>query len=609
MSDKNRLNGRKRSNRIVPDTSVIINAILTDLIKSGKLKNSEIIIPELVTSELQAQASKGKEIGFKGLEEIKKLREYEKKKIIKITKFGRRQTLDEIKLAKSGRIDSMITDVAKEYKAVLYTCDYVQKLAAEAEGIETKYFETYKKASMKKIEELMSKDTMSLHLKENVPPMAKRGKPGKFKLIKVRNEPMTKREINDIISEINTAVRYDEAGFFEFGSHGVTVLQLGQMRISIARPPFSDGLEVTIVRPIAKVSLNDYKLSTKLKERLDERSDGILIAGPPGSGKSTFASSLAEFYQNKGKIVKTLESPRDLQVGPEITQYAPLEGDFEKTADVLLLVRPDYTIFDEIRKTSHFKIFSDLRLAGIGMVGVVHATEPIDAIQRFMGRVELGLIPHIIDTIIFIKSGEVKKVYTLRLVVRTPTGMTEKDLARPLVEVRDFETNELEYEIYTYGEENVVIPISKSEQTPIQKLAREKIYDVIKRFDRSAEIIFESDNRVLIKVDNSKISKLIGKKGNMIQSIENKLGMFIDIEPKVSTFGTEVPFVVDETGSSIIFKFKKNLSKKNINFYSGEDYIFSATVGRSNQIKVNKNSEIGKKLLQSIIKNKLMAFV
>ncbi|MCX8176048.1 MAG: ATP/GTP-binding protein, partial [Candidatus Bathyarchaeota archaeon] len=81
-----------------------------------------------------------------------------------------------------------------------------------------------------------------------------------------------------------------------------------------ARPPFSDGLEVTIVKPIVKLKLEDYKLSEKLTARLKEKAEGILIAGPPGSGKTTFASSLAEFYMSQGKIVKTLEAPRDLQV-------------------------------------------------------------------------------------------------------------------------------------------------------------------------------------------------------------------------------------------------------------------------------------------------------
>ena len=64
-----------------------------------------------------------------------------------------------------------------------------------------------------------------------------------------------------------------------------------------------------------------------------------------------------------------------------------------------------------MRNTAHFRLFADLRLSGVGMVGIVHATSPIDAIQRFIGRIELGVIPQIIDTVIFIKSGNIEKVF------------------------------------------------------------------------------------------------------------------------------------------------------------------------------------------------------
>ncbi len=137
--------------------------------------------------------------------------------------------------------------------------------------------------------------------------------------------------------------------------------------------------------------------------------EGILVAGNPGAGKSTFISALAKFYLSKHKVVKTLESVRDLNVPPEISQYAPLEGDLEKTADILLLVRPDFTIFDEVRVDRDFKIFGDMRLAGVGMVGVVHASRAVDAIQRFIRRIELGLIPNIINTVIFIEAGHVEE--------------------------------------------------------------------------------------------------------------------------------------------------------------------------------------------------------
>ena len=132
---------------------------------------------------------------------------------------------------------------------------------------------------------------------------------------------------------------------------GAAIIQIGPMRIAIAKPPFSDGLEITAVRPVAKVSFDSYRHNAMLKTRLKESQRGILIAGPPGSGKSTFAAGVAEYLLSCNYVVKTLESSRDLQRPPETTQYAPLEGSMEASADILLLVRPDYTIYDEVRKT------------------------------------------------------------------------------------------------------------------------------------------------------------------------------------------------------------------------------------------------------------------
>ncbi|MFC2143565.1 PINc/VapC family ATPase [Candidatus Aenigmatarchaeota archaeon] len=593
--------------KVVPDTSVIISGILTDLIEKKKLKKPQIVIPEFVIEELRAQASRGREIGFKGLEEIKKLREFDKKKKLVMKKVGRRQTYEEIQLAKYGRIDALIIDVAREEKAILYTSDMVQSLVAEAEGIKTKYFKPYVKGKEIKLSKYMTPDTMSLHLKEKTVPMAKRGKPGKFKLVKIGKKTSSK-ELEHIIEEILSAARYEPDSFVEIGGHSASVVQLGDMRIAIARPPFSDGIEVTVVRPVTKLTLNDYKMSEKLKKRL-MKAEGVLISGPPGSGKSTFVSSLAEFYEEeKEAVVKTMESPRDLQVKPEITQYTKLRGSFENTADLLLLVRPDYTIFDEVRKTEEFRIFSDMRLAGIGMIGVVHATDPISSIQRFIGRIELGMIPHIIDTVIYVKDGEINKVYCLSLIVRTPTGMSDADLARPIVEIRDFENNSLEYEIYTYGEENVIIPVKKEEESALRKLAVKQIKQSIKHYDRRAEVEIVHDNKIIIKVDNDFIAKIIGKEGRNIKQIERDLGISIEVAPKVSTLGKSVRFEHEETGAYIIFSFYEKQGNV-ANFYVDGEYLFSATIGKSSQIRVAKNSDIGKQIVKGLINNKVKVFI
>ena len=588
--------------KIVPDTSIIISGKLVELLEKGELGRCEIIFPAAVIDELQAQASKGREVGFRGLEKVKKIRELAETKGYIVRFSGERPTLEDIKLAKSGRIDAIIRDVAKDEQAILYTSDYVQALVAEAEGIPVKYIEAYERKSKLSFEEYFTPDTLSLHLKSGVPPMAKRGRPGNFMLVKVRDEPCAEDEVNSIINEIIETARLSEEGSIELVRSHAMVIQLGEYRIAIAKPPFSDALEVTIVRPIVKLTLEDYKLSKKLMERLKSKAEGILIAGPPGSGKTTFASSLAEFYSYQGKIVKTLESPRDLQVGPEITQYGPLEGDFEKTAELLLLVRPDYTIFDEIRKSRDFQVFADMRLAGVGMVGVVHASDPVDAIQRFIGRLELGMIPNIIDTVIFIKDGEIKKVYELNLVVKVPSGMTSLDLARPVIEVRDFETGKLEYEIYTYGEENIIVPVSEVEKylKDSMKLIEEKLIERFRLYDPDAEVEVVSPGKAIIRVDKSILPKIIGKKGETINRIEHELGISIDLMPLISKKYKEVEYEYIEKSKTIEFVVSSQYSGAKVDVYIGRDYLSTVTIGKNGRIKFLKNSELGRTIIRAL---------
>ncbi len=589
--------------KIVVDTSIIIDGKITSMLEKREFKGlEELIIPYAVLDELQAQASKGREPGFVGLDEVKNIRKLCKERKIDLRFTGEKPTIEDIRLAKSGRVDAMIRDVAKDEGALFMTADYVQALVGEAEGLRVKHIAPRFDIAKLTFKKYFTPDTMSVHLKEGVQAMAKRGKPGKFKLERM-GEKLTRKELKKMIQEIVSTARKSEDSFIESERGGALVIQMENYRIAVARPPFSDGFEITIVRPTVKLTLKDYKLSEKLMRRLKTKAEGILIAGPPGSGKSTLASSLAEFYLlEKNVIVKTLESPRDLQVSPEITQYGPLGGDFFKTADLLLLVRPDYTIFDEIRQPEHFKIFSEMRLAGVGMIGVIHASEAVDAIQRFIGKVDLGMIPHVVDTVIFLKNGEIKNVFELELVVKVPSGMTEADLTRPVVVIKNFETGKVRYEIYTYGEQNVVVPVKEDAvESGMQNLARQRILQFMRKYDPKPVVEFISDNRVTVKVSNRVIPRLIGKDGMNIAEVEQTLGIHINVEPKIPTTGKEIDYNLEEVGNSFIFEVNKRMKGKTANIYIDDEYLLSVTVGKKGEIRVSKSSEKGRRLLQAIV--------
>ena len=623
-----------RMRRIVPDTSVIIDGRLSPRIKSGEFKGAEVIIPEAVVSELEAQANKGREIGFKGLEELSELRKLADIEKIQLRFSGVQPTVGEIKMSKEGRVDALIRSTAIDSRGLFISEDRVQALIARAKGLDVEYIPPKilnpSELLPLKLESFFTDDTMSVHLKNGVSPMAKKGPIGNVLYARIREEPVNYSELSSISKELIERARLDSESFIEMSSDGATVLQIRNMRIAITHPPFSDDMEITAIRPTVVVDLEHYSLSYKLKERiLSQR--GVLIAGPPGAGKSTFAAGVARYLNDHGQVVKTMESPRDLQVPPEITQYSPLDGKMENTADLLLLVRPDYTVYDEVRKTGDFLIFADMRLAGVGMIGVVHATRAVDAIQRLIGRVELGVIPQVVDTVIFINKGEVSNVLLLSFTVKVPNGMTEQDLSRPVITIADFETGKVEYEIYTYGEQVVVMPIepSKGGRKPAWRIAEEEIKSFIGRYASGPiEVEITSDDSALVKVRFEEIRKVIGKGGRIIDQIENTLGLHIDVrELEIDTLKTSKgrrygaenkvsqqkprptdlekgemtssahPFI-EINKKHLILKVPE-LAGKDVEIFIEDKYISSASVSRHGEVKLRVNSEIASDIIEA----------
>ncbi|MGC8563445.1 MAG: ATPase, T2SS/T4P/T4SS family [Fervidicoccaceae archaeon] len=506
----------------IADYSSLVQGIVSKLVQMGHIQSgATILIPSSILAVLEKEASEGKAVGMAGIVELKKLRELvDKGKIsIEVVQVPKSFSYDE-----ETFLSHQVREIAIQRECILITGDRISADLAHSIGIKVLFY-TEKSLTSLKIEGFFDENTMSVHLVEDNFPMAKKGKPGSWVYERISDQTLTRNEMQNIFDEIIEAAKSREDSFVEIDRKGSTIVQLGSYRIVIARPPFSSKWMITAVRPIVKLKLEDYKLPEKLLERFRKRAEGILIAGAPGMGKTTFAQALAEFYLAEGRVVNTIESPRDMRLSPQIVQYSKNFAEKDELHDIMLLSRPDYTFFDELRGDDDFKLYVDLRLAGIGMVGVMHATSPIDAIQRFIGRVELGVIPSIIDTVIFIDKGEISKVYEVSITVKLPTGLKEADLSRPVVEVKDFLTGELEYEIYTFGEQTVVVPIKKSKKVENQRLLRQ-----LETLAPNAEV--EINNGVLILRIPPEEARLLSKRLKRIKRAVQKMGYDLRIESK-----------------------------------------------------------------------------
>ena len=616
--------------KIVPDTSAVVDGRMSERVESGE-EVGAVLVPEAVVGELESQANEGFDSGWEGLEELQRLTDLADSGAAEVRYVGRRTKPSESSGAHEGDIDALIRDVAEEEDATLLTSDVVQSEVAKAKGLDVDYVEPRIRGSGGLvIEDFFDEQTMSVHLKTGTRPKAKRGAIGEMSYQTIDDEVTDEATMKEWADDIEETARTSPDGFLELSEPGMSIVQFRDYRIAVARPPFADGIEITAVRPIVKTDLEDYEFAEELKDRLKQRQRGVLISGSPGAGKSTFAQAVAEFLTDSDYAVKTMEKPRDLQVGSDITQYTALGGDMAKTADSLLLVRPDYTIYDEVRKTKDFGVFADMRLAGVGMVGVVHATRAIDALQRLVGRVELGMIPQVVDTVVYIEDGRVDTVYDVTTEVKVPEGLTAEDLARPVIQVADFETGTPEFEIYTFNRQVITVPIGDAERSEsgVDRLARQEVEREIKSIARGhVEVELQGRDTAIVYVDEDDISTVIGKGGGRISDVEDRLGIDIDVRthderpssgppsgggrPGVGGAGAAgasggsdgITVTPEVTSRHVVIGLDEHVGET-VEVRADDEYLFTATVGRGGEIQVSRGSAIADELEAAIDRTK-----
>ena len=611
---------------LVPDTSVVIDGRVTALLEKGEYRDATIIIPEAVFAELEAQANQGREIGFSGLAELQKLCVLAKQGKITLQYVGERPRLEQVKLAGGGEIDSMIRAVAIEHGATFLTSDYVQAEVARAKGLEVIYLKSEMVNSFAPlmVDEFFDENTFAVYLKERVAPCARKGTIKESRLVQIREAPATEYELRAVAQECLERAKRHPDGFVEVEMPGVTVSQIGSMRITTTRPPFSDGIEITIVRPTREVSFESYNYAAALKDRLKEGAGGMLIIGTPGSGKSTLEQNIATYLAAQNFIVKTIESPRDLMVPDSITQYTALDGSIAATGEVLTLLRPDYVVFDEMRRSDELAVYADLRLSGIKVIGGLHAKSALDAMIRLSSLVDLNLIPQIVATMVFVKAGDISEIYNVSTGFGVPKALEQigDPQIRPIVRLTNIITQETAAEAFRYEGEVMVTPatglpkvtpivVPKAKAAPVQAVpapvpaqkapAPVEIPEPVQQEERSAPpvhsmptyevtddnpawLVLEkeiqneirrftegdivvrmiTDTKAAVYIEDADVPAAIGKAGKNIAAVVSKVGIGIDVRPLSDLPGREVLTNDVPAPSNVSAGFKIKSEKKQL---------------------------------------------
>ena len=225
--------------RIIPDTSAVIIGAVSDILEKENLDYPEIIVPEAVVCELEHQANAKRSEGLKGLKELQKLQDLQDEGELAVSFKGKRPTNYDIKYAKSGEIDSIIRDLARSEMGTLVTNDKVQAEVAKSQGIPVYFYEQKIIEKPLSIEKYFDDETMSVHLKENVVPMAKKGTPGHIDFVTLNEKRYSRLELEEIVNEILEKEKSDLKTYMESKKDGSYVIQSREYRISIAYPPFS----------------------------------------------------------------------------------------------------------------------------------------------------------------------------------------------------------------------------------------------------------------------------------------------------------------------------------------------------------------------------------
>ena len=84
----------------------------------------------------------------------------------------------------------------------------------------------------------------------------------------MHDQILSKSDLKSLIDKIYQEIENRDDGIMEIDRPLSKVIQIGPYRIVIVHPPLSDGLELTAVKPIKILTIEDYNLDKEVFDLL-----------------------------------------------------------------------------------------------------------------------------------------------------------------------------------------------------------------------------------------------------------------------------------------------------------------------------------------------------